>query len=370
MKKNKFIFICFMIAIISAIIFYYNSEKIISYFENKEWEFADSIGSVLVNNYTQIDGTMSNLIVLGTNYIKGYSNDGKEQFDIFLPFQDVISDTEGDYCIIGEKNGTNIYMISGNEKIWENSISGNIYDVYVNKNGYAAVIYKQSGYKSLVKIITPVGEELFTSYLASTYALDVSITNDNKFLAIAEVDTEGIHIESSIKIIDINNLENNNVKKIELEENSLIVDIEYNNKNELLIKTDSKILLFKENLLNELLICNHENNIISTIENKENIISVQKEENGLFDVKYKLYIYNIKNELPKEEYELYDLPKQIKVLDNIIAIVMENELLVINTNGKLLKKCEISRNIKSIVVYDNGKTIGLVFRDKIEFIKI
>ena len=246
MTKNKFMLICFFIIIVSAVIFYYNSEKIISYFENKEWELADSVGSVTVNNYLEMEGTLSNLIVIGTNYIKGYSNEGKEELDLFMPFQDIISDAEGDYCIIGEKSGTNIYMICGNQKIWESKITGSIYDVYVNKNGYAAVIYKQSGYKSLVKIITPTGEELFTSYLASTYALDVAITNDNKKLAIAEVDAEGIHVVSSIKIIDINNLENQNVKKIDLEENSLIVNIEYNEKNELLIMTDSKFGIIRQ----------------------------------------------------------------------------------------------------------------------------
>lgn len=370
MTKKKFIFICILIATISAIVFYYNSEKIISYFENKEWEIADSIGSVPINNYTKMESTLSNLVVIGSNYIKGYSSEGKEVFDLFLPFKEIASDSAGDYCIVGEKNGTNIYMICGNQKIWENQITGTIYDVYVNKNGYSAIIYKQSGYKSLVKIIMPEGTELFTSYLASTYAVDVSITNDNKMLAIAEIDTEGIHAVSAIKLIDINNLGNENVKKIPLEENGLIVDIEYNDKNELLVKTDSKISIIKENKLDELLSYNYETTINATLENRKNIITVRKEEKGLFDVKYKLDIYSISQELKKEEYELYDLPKQIKVLENNIAVVMEDELLVINTNGKLIKKCDISRNIKSIVLYDDGKTIGLVFRDKIEFIKI
>ena len=258
----------------------------------------------------------------------------------------------------------------GNQKIWESKITGNIYDVYVNKNGYAAVIYKQSGYKSLVKIITPAGEELFTSYLASTYALDVSITNDNKTLAIAEIDTEGIHVISSIKIIDINNLENQNVKKLNLEEDTLLVNIEYNEKNELLVMTDSNFLVVKNNNIEELFKYNNEDTINATIENGKNIIEIVKEEKGLFDIRYKLVVYSIENELKKEEYELYDLPKQIKALNNTVALVMEDELLVLNTNGKLLKKCDISRNIKSIVLYDNGKTIGLIFRDKIEFIKI
>lgn len=371
MTKKNFAFICVMIAIASAIIFYYNSEQIVNYFQNKEWELADSIGSVsLNNNYIRTEATLSNLILIGTNYIKGYSSDSKEKFDIFASFQDAVSDSAGDYCVVAEKSGTQIYMICGDEKIWESSITGNIYNVYVNKNGYTAVTYKQSGYKSLVKIISPLGEELFTSYFASTYALDVAITNDNKTLAIAEIDTEGIHIVSAIKIIDINNLENANVKKYELDENSLVTDIEYNEKNELLIMTDSKIKMIKEDQIKEILEYSYPNTLNMSIENNKNAISIEKVESGLFDIKYKLCIYSYANELEKKEYELYDLPKQLEVKNNIIALAMENELLIINTNGRLLKKCEISRNLKSMTLFDNENTIGLIFRDKIEFVKI
>lgn len=371
MTKNKFIFICIMIAIISAIIFYYKSEDIISYFENKEWEFADSVGSVGLNsNYIMAEGTLSNLILIGTNYIKGYSNTGKEEFDIFASFQDAVSDAVGDYCVIAEKNGTQVYMICGNEKIWENTVTGNIYNVYVNKNGYAAITYKQSGYKSLVKIISPLGEELFTSYLASTYALDVAITNDNKTLAIAEVDTEGIHVNSAIKIIDINNLGNDKLQKIALDDNSLIIDIEFSDKNELLVMTDSKIKMIKNGELINLLEYTYPNTLSVTIENMKNIIAIEKKDTGLFDVEYKLCIYSYGEVVEKEEYELYDLPNHVKAYNNIIVLAMEDEILVVNTNGKLLKKFEISRNLKSISLFDNGKTLGLIFRDKIEFVNI
>lgn len=371
MTKKKFISFCIFVVIISAIIFYFNSEKIINYFQNKEWEFADSVGSVsLSTNYIKAEGTFSKLILIGNNYIKGYSNEAKEEFDIFASFQDVTCDSNGDYSVIAEKSGTTVYLICGSEKVWETTVPGNIYSVYVNKNGYVAVTYRQSGYKSLVKIISPNGIELFTSYFASTYALDVAITNDNKTLAIAEIDTDGIHVSSAIKIIDINNLENSNVKKFDLDENSIIIDIEYTEKNELLILTDSSVKIIKNNEVTNMLNYEYPNTMNITIENCKNVITIEKEEKGLFDVKYKLCIYSYGSQLEKKEFELYDLPKQIKAMNNIIAIAMENEVLVINTNGKLVKRFDISRDLKSLVIFDNTNMIGLIFRDKIEFIKI
>ena len=165
-------------------------------------------------------------------------------------------------------------------------------------------------------------------------------------------------------------MENKDVKRIDLDQNSLIVDIEFNNKNELLILTDSKFQIVQNGVIKDILSYNYSNTINAIIENKENFIVVSKEEAGLFDIKYKLGIYSYGEEIVKKEYELYDLPKQIKASNNIIALVMENELLIINTNGKLVKKFEISRNLKSIVLYDNENTVALIFRDKIEFIKI
>ena len=69
------------------------------------------------------------MYLIGSNYIKSYSNDCKEILDLFIPFQDVVSSSAGDYVVIGEKNGQTIYLISANEKVWENSIIGNINDV-------------------------------------------------------------------------------------------------------------------------------------------------------------------------------------------------------------------------------------------------
>lgn len=370
MTKKKIAFICFAIVIISALFFYYNSDSIISYFENKEWENADTVGSTAIGNYIDFEGTLSNLIVIGSNYIKGYSKEAKEEFDMFVSFQEAVSSSAGDYCIIAEKNGTTAYMVSGNQKIWENTITGNIYDVYVNKNGYSVIVYKQSGYKSLAKVVTPAGEELFTSYFASTYAIDVAITNDNKTLAIAEIDTEGIHVESYIKIIDINNVNSNNVKKYDLGENELVSNIEYTDKNELLVMTDKKVMIINADGIKEVLSYSYEKTISATIENKKNIITVEKEEAGLFDIKYTLGIYSYNDELEKKEYELYDLPEQIVVQNNLVAVVMHNELLIVNTNGKLVKRCNISRNVKTVVLYNNANMVGLIFRDKIEFLKL
>lgn len=371
MKKILFGLIAICVAVISGIIVYENRDSIATYLSNKEWEIVESVGTAQVANFFAIDGTSSNLIVVGNNYINGYLSNSKENFDESVSLKSAITDAEGDYCIIGEKDGTKVYMISASTKVWESDIQGSILDVSVNKNGYSAIIYKQTGYKSLIKVMNPDGSEIFTSYSAYTYAIDAEISNDNKSLAVAKINADGIKAESSIELIDVNNVQQENVKKISLDNDVLVTDIEYNDKNELLVLTDKGANIIVNGVLDDL--GNDFENSVSfaTIENSNNMISVSKRENGLFDVDYVLNIYEYaETAIKNHQYELSELPLIVTAQNKNIALLLENEFIVVNTNGKLVRRCEISGNIKTIQFFDNGNAVALVFRDKIEFLKI
>ncbi len=364
---NKKIFYLILFVLLASVLGYLNRENIAQYFANKEWEIVETTGSTTLDNYYLIDGTSSNLIVVGNNYIHGYSNDAKMNFDESVSLKNAITDSNGDYCIVGEKEGTKIYMLCANVKIWESEIQGTIHAVSVNKNGYAAVIYKQTGYKTLIKVLSSQGEEVFTSYLASTYAIDAEISNDNKELAIAEINAEGITAEAKLKIIDINNPEEKNIKVFSMDDESLITNIEYTNKNELFVQTDLNIKVLKDGELNVIGQDFNNNTYYASVENQNNAVVVSKVENGLFDTKYKVAIINANGE--ESEYVAEKMPTLLKTQKNNIAIVIENKLLVINVHGKLVRRSELSGNIKDICFFGDGNSIAIIYRDKIEFIK-
>lgn len=366
MKKKTLVILIVLILILAGLCFL-NRENLEKYFANKEWEIAETSGSVELENYYTIDGTYSNFIVIGNNYLRGYSDATKENFDESVSLKDAVSSSDGDYCVVGENNGSKIYMISSNAKLWETEVQGTIHGVTVNKNGYSAIIYKQTGYKTLIKVLSPKGEEIFTSYLASTYAIDAEISNDNKLLAIAEINAEGIAAGSSVKIIDINKLEQNNISVTALDDDSLITNIEYTNKNELLIQTNKNIRIISEEGLKNLSKDFDSNVYFASIENSEKPIIISKLENGLFDTKYKVGILNTAGE--EVEYTLEKLPTIIKAQKNNIAVVLDNQLLVINTSGRLVKRYEFSESVKDICFFENGDAIAIIHRDTIEFIK-
>lgn len=370
---KKFVCVIFLILLlfIGSSYIYTHFDELKNYWSNEDWKLVEVLETVPLSNYFTIDGNNSNLIVVGNNYVHGFSPNGKENFDINVSLKNARTSTAGEYCIIGEKDASKIYMINSSAKIWELDIQGTILDVSVNKNGYAAIVYKQVGYKSLIKVIKPDGEELFTTYLASNYALDVEISNDNKTLVIAEINTEGVNVESVIELINMSDLENKNSKKINLPEDTLITNIEYNSKNKLVVLTDKNILLLEGEVLKNLGEDFDDDTQIASIENADNPIVISKIENGLFDTSYALRIYDYKNSgVTYEEYQTEEVPSIVTASDGHIVMLLEKEIVIVNSNGKLVKKSDVLGNIKSIVIFNNGNALAVIHRDKIEFMKI
>lgn len=371
MKKIRVIIIGMIAIVILLILGISNKDSISKYFHNKEWEIAETVGTVMTSNYFEVDGTSSHLLVIGNNYITGYANNSKEIFDESVLLKNAVSSTNGDFCIVGEKDGTKVYLISGTTKLWESEIQGNILDVSVNKNGYSSIIYKQTGYKSLIKVLNPDGEELFTNYLASTYAIDSELSTDNKTLAIAEINAEGIMVQSSIKLVDMTNVTDENVTKISLENDILITNIEYNDKNQLLVLTDVGASIVDNGALIPIVEKFDNNTTFATIENKSEVIEVVKVENGLFDVSYKVNIYHYKEgNVSVNSYPIKYLPSIVTSEGKYIALLLDSELIVINTNGRLIKHSEVIGNVKNIRFFENGNSLVLIYRDKIDFLKI
>ena len=370
MNNKKFLICLFVITAMVSLLTILNFDKIKKYLANREWEIADSVGKIEIENYLDIFGTSSNLITVNTNGIQVFSENAKKLFEQLASLKEVVSDTAGDYAIIAEKNGTNVYTINKDRLAWQENINNaNILSVTINKNGYSAVIYSQAGYRSLIKVYSNTGEELFTSYLASTYAIDVAISNDNKTLAIAEIDTNGVSLESSIKIINVQAVSNEEVRKYELENNEMITNIEFDYYNHLVIMTDMGVKLLNNAEISKIVDFKEGDFTQCIIDNTKKVIATKAIEDGLFSVKCYICIYDL-NSSDIKNYELEDVPNSIVTCGDIIAADMGNKIVFLNCSGNFFKKCEYNGQLKDLLLFRNGDMAALVFRNSVEIIKI
>lgn len=300
-----------------------------------------------------------------------YGNTGSKEKELEIQISNPIFNAANRFLAIAENKGQKLYLITDKEITWEAEIEGDISQILVNKNGYVAVVIVDTSYKTVIKMYNPQGKELFNTYLSSTRAVDVSISNDNKYLAIAEIDTSGTIIQSNIKVISIDKASSDPTNSLEntykSEENKLITSIKYQDKNKLVcMYTDSihEIVNEKDETLIEL---KDKKVIFQSILLNGNACQIEEKSSGLFTADSQVNIINTDSKSIKQ-YTADSIAKELYTYGNIMALNLGTEIEFINTDGWLVKRYVANQEITNIVVSDN--LAGIIYRDKIEIVNL
>lgn len=326
-------------------------------------------------NIIEIDGESNSSIyaydkyvtVLNRNILTLYNSSGKNEGELKIQVSNPIYDSEGRFLVIAEKNGKKLYLIDEKNIVWEKDVEGEISRISVNKNGYVSVILTGTTYKTVIVSYTKEGKDLPTKYLSQTKAFDVAISNDNKYLAYAEVNTLGSLIQSNIKIMNLEKAqtdpENSMYYTYSAEENNLILDIKYTDKNSLLCMYDTGISYMQNQTREELFKLQDEKIIVMDIDLDGYVLKVEEIKESLFKSSANIVMINTNNK-KENVYKIDRVPKEVFTHHNTVAIHLGTEIHFINTNGWLIKKYISTQEVRDVVI---GNSIaGVVYRDKIE----
>jgi len=374
-KKISIIIICSVIIITLAIFIgiYINNK------EAREWIDKNIFRKeVIQDNVTTIDlkeGQSNNIYafnkyigILNKNKLAIYANTGNKEKELEMQISNPLFNSANRFLIVGENKGQKVYLIEDKEIVWDTEIEGNIAQVHVNKNGYVAiVIVDTSYYKTVIAMYDPKGNEMFKKYLSTSRTADVDISNDNKYLAIAEVDTSGTMIQSNVRIISINDPANEQDETYQGEANKLITNIKYQDKNKLVCMYTDCIHVIEDK--QDKPIINNENKKVTfqSVELTNHFISIEESSSGLFTADSVVKIVNTENKNEKE-YTISSSIKEISTYGNIIALNLGTEVEFINTGGWLVKRYIANQEITQIAVSDNIASI--IYRDKIEIVNL
>lgn len=310
--------------------------------------------------------------VFSKNNFSIYNSVGNKENELTLEITKPIFNSNNRYLAVAEEKGQKLYIIEDNNILWEKDIEGNIAQVTINKNGYVAVTIVDTIHKTVIEVYDNHGEHLFSAKLATTRVVATSISEDNKYLATAEIDTSGTMVQSNVKIISIEESKSNPqdaIKKIYNGENGdLITNIKYQEKNKLLCMYSNKITLIKSNGTVEILQeFNNKKVSFASIELSNHTITVEEKSSGIFTADSVVNIINSENK-SKSLYTAESVTKEIYTSSNAIALNLGSEVEFINTSGWLLKKYIAEQEITNIVLSDS--VAGIIYRDKIEIINL
>ncbi len=380
-SKKRIIYIIIIIILIIAI-----GAFIATYVQNKEFrEWVDTnilqkevsqdklaIIDIAQGDTPKVYAFNQYIGVLDKNEFKIYGNTAKEETKFTMEISNPLFHANGRNLVVAEEKGQKIYFIQDKAVVWEENIDGNISQVYTSQNGYTAVAIVGTIHKTVVTVYDDKGEALFKTFLSTTRVSDICISNDNKYLALAEVDTSGAVIESKIEVFSIEkaqkDADNSKIAVYPIENNELITNIQYQNKDKLVCMSKNRIIAFslegnKEEIYNN----EKTKTTFEAIDLNNSAVILEEVVANLFTADTKVKIINAENK-NITEYTANAVTKELYTYDNVIALNLGTEIEFINTGGWLIKRYKAEQEITDIVL--SGNIAGIIYRDKIEVVNL
>ncbi len=305
------------------------------------------------------------IAILSKNNLKIYDASGNEAYNIAVTISNPIVSSNGRYFGLAEKGGNKLYLIADGNIMWQKDLENEIAQIYVNENGYISV-----SHKTMVKLFNQEGKEITTAYLSSTYALDTKVSNDNRELAIAEVNYSGSIVQSNLRIISIEKAqtdkENAVIYSFKAEPKEIVTGMRFQAGNILMYMLDNRIVKRINDSITEEVKFDSDT-MFADVNLEDNLLVIKRKQSGLFSSDAQVEIRQISN----GKIKIYDsevVPKSIKTYQNIIALNCGTEAHFISTGGWLVKKYTASRDIKDIVLCTG--LAGIIYKDKIELVNL
>ena len=309
------------------------------------------------------------ICILAENKLMQYNSSGNLENEIDLQISNPEYCVNNKYIAISEKKGSTINLISGSEILWTKELDGNISKINVNNNGYVSVILTGTSYKSVIVTFDDKGNELFKRYLASTTVIDTTISNDNKYLAFAEVNTKGTTIQSSVKIVSIEQPSESVIFTYKADNNKLIINIEYDENNQIICMYDNEITSIQNDSNSVLMSLDEKGKNInfSNINLNGFIYRAVEENDGLFNTNTVIEMKSTTSD-KNVVYTVEGAAKAVYSYNNVIAVNLGQEIEFLNTSGWLLKRYSSLQEVQNVVL-GNG-IAGIVYQDKVEIVNL
>ena len=319
------------------------------------------------DKYNQVFIYNKYIAVFSNQHMTLYNKHAEKVSDFDINIGNALFDSSEKYLAIAENGGTEVFLFLDKSYLWSNKLEGEIQLIDVNRNGYVAVVTKDSTYKSILTLFNSDGIQVFRSFFADTKVVDVSISEDNKNIAIGEIDWSGAIIQSNVKILSTQNAKNDSDNAIiytyNAESGKLLTDVKYQSKGQVLCMYDDEIDAIQNENNKQLVKLNDKYLTFMSINMNNEAVFIEEESNGIFNKRTNIKIINPKKENSIITYEITDMVKDLYAKDNVIGVNTGNEIYFLNNNGGLIKKFTTNQEITNVMFSDS--IAGLIYKDKI-----
>lgn len=272
-----------------------------------------------------------------------------------------------EYMVIANNSNGTIYMFDNKKEIFSKKIDGTIQDIYIDNYGNIAIEYSTTGYKKIIGVYDRNGKNKFDAYLSSNTIMDVKIIDNCKKLLIAQANSNSFKVGITLSIVDSTKTENNITELCKFD-NNLLYDINVQGQSAIILLDNkiSKVDLSNGSIMDIKTFDDNQPLFISLYDDyytyliKE--LSSQKEGYTITTTQY--------NGTNISEMEINNSPKMLYNSGLLNYFVYQNSLQVVNKWGIEVKNIPIEFMPKDVIIFNNEKSVGLVYTNKIYIVNI
>lgn len=362
-KAGIFIFVVGIIAYLFA-----KYSSIIGISINKQADMNEfpkiDIVTTVDDVYTQYQ---NELLVYSNQIIKTYDKNGNVSWKYELQEKfnpDIFVNNE--YMAVSNNSLGKIYFFKNKKEVYNKKIDGEIENIFIDDSGTIAIEYSTSGYKKILGVYSKDGNHLYNAYLSSDAILGLKLMDNANKILIITANTASFKVGMNVSILNVN------------DENSkpeLVVSLENNFMYDYLVK-NNKLYLILDNSIVSVDLIKKESNVIKEF-NSSQILYVSLNDNYYSYVEKNIesgigYSKKTCNFSGKEigVSNISDAPKMYDSNGLVDFIVYQNKLEMYNKWGINIKNVLINYPPKNIIPFRDGRSVALIYTNKIFVISI
>lgn len=307
----------------------------------------------------------SDILLLNNNGIKMVDNKGNDKWSQTYTLTNPMIDISGEYLLLADLDGNNtlnLFDTDGNNLLTY-PIDSDILSAKINKSRLVAAAVDEEGYKGSVVVYNKKAQEIFKWNSGEGYVTDIDISNDGKYVAVAQMMSDRDEVYSKIHVLNISN--GQEAANIECD-SSLIAKVNFDKHDNIIAVGENKVFGYsKKGRQNYAIDLAGKSPQTYDISNGNYLVFLCRDSRG----NSVLEIYSLSGKLLGSYNSSYEL-KNISVCGSNIVASTSRNLLYLSYRGKLKKTVEISHDIMSLGIYGNNRNVLVLGGNKADIIRI
>lgn len=305
----------------------------------------------------------SDLLIYSNQKITTYNSRGKKnwEYELSSKFTPNIY-IKNQFMIVSNNSNGKIYLFENKKEILNTKIDGEIDEIFIDENGNYVVEYSTSGYKKVLGVYSKKGKNLYNAYLSSNPIVNIKMIDNVKQLVVIQTNTSTF--KSGITVSLINSASGENINEIATFDNNFIYDLTIQNRNIIMLLDDKivKCNIDTKDVANIYTFDSSQVMFIGLSSNYYSLISKELKDNQ--ENAYSL-ISNRLDNTNVSKNKITDSPKMFQNTSVLNYLIYQDSLQIINKWGVEVKNIKLDFPPKNIVIFNNGKTIALIYSNKI-----